>query len=93
VPESGSSRNSNSRRILRARCALPLLASLSAHIHRLLPLQASLTCAVTGPSVTFDASRISGSEGKEVFASGKGLNFFKSKARAACRTALRAAAV
>ncbi len=42
-------------------------------------LQASVTCAATGPVRIKDVKRISGPEGGEVFSEQKGLNFFQNK--------------
>lgn len=44
-------------------------------------LQASVTCAATGPVRIKDVSRISSSDGGEVFSEQKGLNFFQNKVR------------
>lgn len=44
-------------------------------------VQASVTCAATGPVHIKDISRIRGSQGGEVFSESKGLNFFQNKAR------------
>ena len=46
-------------------------------------MQASVTCAATGPVHIKDVSRIRGSQGGEVFNEAKGLNFFQNKARGA----------
>lgn len=43
------------------------------------PSQASVTCAATGPVRIKDVSRISSSDGGEVFSEQKGLNFFQNK--------------
>lgn len=43
-------------------------------------MQASVTCAATGPVHIKDISRIRGSQGGEVFNEAKGLNFFQNKA-------------
>ena len=40
-------------------------------------LQASLTCAVTGPITVPDMKKLEGSEGREVFSEKKGLNLFQ----------------
>ena len=42
-------------------------------------VQASVTCAATGPVRIKDVKRISGPEGGEVFSEQKGLNFFQNK--------------
>ena len=42
-------------------------------------VQASVTCAATGPVRIKDVKRISGPEGSEVFSEQKGLNFFQNK--------------
>lgn len=42
------------------------------------PSQASISCALT-KTPSFDPSRLSSSEGKEVFAESKGINFIKNK--------------
>ena len=44
-------------------------------------LQASVTCAATGPVRIKDVSIISSSDGQEVFSEQKGLNFFQNKVR------------
>ena len=45
-------------------------------------LQASVTCAVTGPIQVSDERQLRGSEGKEVFSEGRsGLQLFKNKVR------------
>ena len=52
-----------------------LVIFLRAH----LLLQASVTCAATGPISVPDLSRIRGSEGREVFSERKGLSLFRNK--------------
>ena len=42
-------------------------------------LQASVTCAATGPLRIRDVNKISGPEGGEVFSEQKGLNLFQNK--------------
>jgi catabolite regulation protein CreA len=43
------------------------------------PSQASVTCALTGPLVIENFSKIAGSDGHEVFSQSKGLNLFQNK--------------
>lgn len=42
-------------------------------------MQASVTCAATGPVRIKDVKRISSAEGEEVFSESKGLNLFQNK--------------
>ena len=42
-------------------------------------MQASVTCALTGPLQIADYKAISGPEGHEVFSERKGLNLFQNK--------------
>lgn len=42
-------------------------------------VQASVTCAATGPVRIRDVKKVRGSEGGEVFSEAKGLNLFQNK--------------
>ena len=61
-------------------CTIALHKSLSSYVQSCITyMQASVTCAATGPLRIRDVSKISGPEGGEVFSEQKGLNLFQNK--------------